>query len=221
MAATLAPEAKACTVKQCPGCGRTLPLAQFNQDRSNHSGRKSRCRDCYNAARRTPSHRASDNARQRRRRLRPSVAASLNAYNAEYRKRPEAVARERERDRNRANDPKRKAATNAQRSRYRARARNAEQDGHSAADLASSWDERGLYLCATCDAPVGYAPGSLHVEHGVPLSRGGAHTVGNLTPSCEPCNLSKGARTLADWRPDLWASALAACARTAARDAAA
>lgn len=40
----------------------------------------------------------------------------------------------------------------------------------------------------------------LTMEHVVPLSRGGAHTIGNVVPACGPCNYSKNARLLSEWR---------------------
>lgn len=39
-----------------------------------------------------------------------------------------------------------------------------------------------------------------HFDHVIPLARGGRHSIGNLLPACARCNLSKGARFLADWR---------------------
>jgi len=39
-----------------------------------------------------------------------------------------------------------------------------------------------------------------HIDHIVPLSKGGRHALGNLLPACAYCNLSKHARLLADWR---------------------
>lgn len=35
-----------------------------------------------------------------------------------------------------------------------------------------------------------------HIEHVIPLSRGGTHTLGNLVIACESCNLQKGAKDL-------------------------
>jgi 5-methylcytosine-specific restriction endonuclease McrA len=32
-----------------------------------------------------------------------------------------------------------------------------------------------------------------------PISRGGADRESNIVPACTACNLSKGAKTLADW----------------------
>lgn len=51
--------------------------------------------------------------------------------------------------------------------------------------------------CAYCG--VG---GPLHMDHVVPLSRGGSHTIGNVVPACPPCNLSKGGKFITEWR--LW-----------------
>jgi 5-methylcytosine-specific restriction endonuclease McrA len=41
---------------------------------------------------------------------------------------------------------------------------------------------------------------SEHVDHIVPLSRGGRHSIGNLTGACKACNLSKGARFITEWK---------------------
>lgn len=38
-----------------------------------------------------------------------------------------------------------------------------------------------------------------HVDHVVPLSRGGLHEIGNLVIACVPCNLSKGAKLVSEW----------------------
>lgn len=49
------------------------------------------------------------------------------------------------------------------------------------------------YLCAYC--------GDLaeHLDHVEPLSKGGADVEANIVPACAHCNLSKGAKTLAEW----------------------
>lgn len=40
----------------------------------------------------------------------------------------------------------------------------------------------------------------LTMDHVVPLSRGGAHTIGNVVPACGPCNFRKGRRLVSEWR---------------------
>lgn len=57
---------------------------------------------------------------------------------------------------------------------------------------------RYRHQCAYCDVPV-QRP---HMDHVVPLARGGRHTIGNVLPVCGPCNYSKNRKLLAEWR--LW-----------------
>lgn len=51
-----------------------------------------------------------------------------------------------------------------------------------------------LEPCLYCGAP------SEHIDHIVPLSRGGRHSIGNLTGACKSCNLSKGAKFITEWK---------------------
>lgn len=50
--------------------------------------------------------------------------------------------------------------------------------------------------CAYCGDVTGHV---WHLEHIIPLSRGGTNAIDNLCVSCSPCNLSKGARTPSEW----------------------
>jgi 5-methylcytosine-specific restriction endonuclease McrA len=50
------------------------------------------------------------------------------------------------------------------------------------------------HRCAYCGAG-----GDLHIEHVVPISRGGGHAIGNIVPACESCNYSKR-----DHQPETW-----------------
>jgi len=52
---------------------------------------------------------------------------------------------------------------------------------------------RWAYTCAYCPA---FAE---HMDHVMPLSKGGTDTESNMLPACASCNLSKGAKTLAEW----------------------
>ena len=50
------------------------------------------------------------------------------------------------------------------------------------------------YPCAYCGAP------SKHIDHIIPISRGGTHSIGNLVGACAPCNQSKGVRFITEWK---------------------
>ncbi len=38
------------------------------------------------------------------------------------------------------------------------------------------------------------------MDHVIPISRGGRHSIGNIVPACKRCNSSKRARTIMEWR---------------------
>jgi 5-methylcytosine-specific restriction endonuclease McrA len=48
--------------------------------------------------------------------------------------------------------------------------------------------------CAYCGAGC-----HLHIEHVVPISQGGTHTLGNIVPACQACNYSKRAKPVEEW----------------------
>lgn len=51
--------------------------------------------------------------------------------------------------------------------------------------------------CWWCGAKI--IEDNFHVDHLIPLSRGGAHDVRNIVVSCPTCNLSKGAKLPQEW----------------------
>jgi 5-methylcytosine-specific restriction endonuclease McrA len=72
--------------------------------------------------------------------------------------------------------------------------RRAEQYGvvhepYSRTEILARWGNK----CCYCNA------WAAHLDHVHPLSKGGADAVHNIVPACERCNLSKGAKTLAEW----------------------
>ena len=80
-------------------------------------------------------------------------------------------------------------------SRQRRRAREVGAEGSHA---SREWLELlGLYSwrCAYCDAS---AP--LHVDHAIPLFRGGTNYIENIRPACPPCNLRKHRLTEDEYR---------------------
>jgi len=60
--------------------------------------------------------------------------------------------------------------------------------------LRSAIMARWGYICAYGDENP-----AEHLDHVVPLSKGGGDVEHNMLPACAACNLSKGAKTLAQW----------------------
>lgn len=55
-------------------------------------------------------------------------------------------------------------------------------------------DNSTCYLCSTK-----LALAEIHLDHVIPLARGGSHTASNLRVACAKCNLAKGAMTLDEY----------------------
>lgn len=56
--------------------------------------------------------------------------------------------------------------------------------------------ERDSHCCRYC----GDETGPFHIDHVRPVIRGGTNALGNLAYACARCNLSKGGKTLEEWR---------------------
>lgn len=62
------------------------------------------------------------------------------------------------------------------------------------ATTVEKFDEPEKAPCYLCGGPPE------HLDHIVPLSRGGTHTPDNVAWACAPCNLSKGSKTLEEYQ---------------------
>lgn len=77
----------------------------------------------------------------------------------------------------------------------KARTRNA-PGSHTAADIARLFAEQSE-RCGYCAVSIA---NDYHVDHVIPLSRGGGNDPSNLCLACPRCNLSKGAKLLSELR---------------------
>jgi hypothetical protein len=64
-------------------------------------------------------------------------------------------------------------------------------------DLRVAIFQRDGYTCQYCRMAVA----DPECDHIMPISRGGSNHPSNLATTCKPCNRSKGAKTLSEWRP--------------------
>jgi len=64
-------------------------------------------------------------------------------------------------------------------------------------EILEYYDRRCAY-CFVSEAEVG----TLHMEHVMPIFRGGTNTPDNVVPACRSCNSSKGIKTLKEWLDD-------------------
>ena len=136
---------------------------------------------------------------------RAGYAANPDKYKAWRRANPERV-RDNHRAWRRANPEKRRAQLqryaekHPDKIRANARERNARKRNQSGVVLP--YVEAYLLglqrsRCAAPNCNAGLPP--FHLDHIIPLSRGGLHDNSNLQLLCPPCNLSKSAKAPEDW----------------------
>lgn len=174
--------------KPCLKCGVIKPLEAFCIRRSRKDGRYCYCRDCETV--RVTAYSAD-----------PARRAAKKAYDLARHGWVSETARARARQRYAANrdakvaqaaawqiaNPTRRAAIA---SAYKHRRRAIERAGISGPEQAR-WTLAQVKICHWCGIDCAER---FHIDHYMPLSKGGAHEITNLVIACPPCNMSKQAK---------------------------
>ena len=183
--------------KLCSLCNQTLSFDFFGKDKSTRSGLKSSCKTCRNKKAKDDYTERRDyyieyalinkdkRAENTRNWYNKNKARKLILERLRKEKNPEAT-RKRLRSHRQNNPEMYRNYSGKRRSLLLAskfyRVENA--------DLKKIMRNPCLY----CGEP------SEHLEHILPLQRGGLHKIGNLAAACKRCNLSKGSKTIMEWR---------------------
>jgi 5-methylcytosine-specific restriction endonuclease McrA len=180
--------------KRCTKCGETKPLSEFYR-KGGTKGLMAHCKVCHRAI--VSAKKASDPEKYKEI-ARRSAAKCREADPEKFRVRGRAylaanldAERARKRDAARryyATDLGRETALRNANKR-RALSRGTVHEPYSRTAIFAAYGN----TCAYCDAPAE------HLDHVIALSLGGADAAHNLLPACAPCNLGKGAKTLAEW----------------------
>lgn len=158
--------------KQCSKCGETKPKSNFHTDPRRVDGRYSWCKACFHAhvvSKRTPE---SEAARRARAYANPETRERLLAKHREWSKANPEKGREYAR-------------------RYQARMRAATVED---VDYGAILERDGM-VCHICGRDIAEL-GELHMDHVIPLARGGEHSMANVKPAHSTCNLRKHAKLL-------------------------
>lgn len=191
-------------LKRCPKCGELKPRTEFSRDTSKPDGRHSHCKACiheYCAANR-------EHRREYDRKYRAANAERAREYRAataerkrEYLRKYYAANREHmaEYKRTYRQTDAGKAARRA--GNHNRRARKLAAGGtFTAADLvairAAQTDKHGQLRCWICGKPI---KGTPHLDHFMPLDKGGPNSAGNLHYTHAKCNLEKAAKLPAEF----------------------
>lgn len=192
-------------MKRCTCCEQEKPTSEFGKCSKLPDGLNIYCRDCNraksqewraanrernNESQRNRYHADTEKSRtykreeaRRNREQRKAYAVKRRAENYDRVLEIERASRTRNKEKNRP-------AKNA-----RQQIRNRKVQG--ATHIIAAKDLRRLYSqpCAECGTMQ-----NLSIDHIIPLSRGGSHSVGNMMTLCRSCNASKNARTIMEWR---------------------
>ena len=174
-------------MKQCSKCLEHKALTDFYKKAGNKDGLASRCSTCCKKASATW------------RKNNPEKAKLVNANR--YKKNPEKYKLESTKwqkenpDKVRTKNSKWAKANKEKGASYTQSYRTRKRQNNSY-DISDKFFIN-LYksLCVYCGSSD-----SIQADHVIPVSRGGSQSIGNLVPACKPCNTSKGAKTITEWK---------------------
>lgn len=194
--------------KTCPRCQEKKPYSEFHKNAAQRDGYSPYCKPCKKATHKpseASQERARERARNRLRRLREADptfnAQSCSAYYYRHREKRQAKQRE-----YRANNPEKVREsnvkyrlTNYEAVRARENAKNARryaaEGTHTAADIL----EKLINQQRLCYWRKEALSEKYHVDHVIPLARGGSNWPDNIVISCAPCNQRKGCKMPDEW----------------------
>ena len=177
----------------CNKCGEEKPLTDYYFRSDNKAYRKD-CKDCFKQAKAEreskPGVKALRALKERERRAKDD--GTINAKIREYRKTEHSK-----------NVTKKWAKNNPDKIRnynrtQRARRKFALSSAESATTQeVKAWIDAQSPVCSYC--AIELSSDQIQLDHVIPLSKGGSHTIDNFAISCRSCNCSKGNKTLEEF----------------------
>lgn len=204
------------TEKKCFMCGEIKNVDQFYSSRHRKDGYTENCIKCRDILRRKKLEENPDLYKDRwsREKSKPGVLEKKRERSAEYRRLNKDKAHEKDRSAyikhknyyrayNKAwyKTEKGLALVKKNHAVRRSRAGDGKITAAQIRELEQeNRDKYGVLTCVYCLSPI---LGSYHLEHRVPLSRGGANTKENATIACPTCNVRKHTRTDEEFMAEL------------------
>lgn len=191
------------TLKRCTKCGEVKPLGMFSKNRRNRDGLQSECKSCNAKYHREHAEQISAKSRKWYLKNRDRVLERqsnnrdhIHEVAKAYRLRNRDELRARHSDWVRTENGRRRKVINE----HNRRARKQLSGGtYTSADIdlirKGQTDTRGNVRCWYCGKPMQL----WHIDHRIPLSRGGSNAPGNLCLACPECNTSKRDKTPSEW----------------------
>lgn len=178
-------------MKTCACCGETKPTGEFNRNRKTRDGRAYYCRPCAHLKAKESRERHPEAVKARHKKYARENAEQRREYFHQYYMGNRAELLAMSKVWHQENRHSSWAAN------YRVRCERLGLVPHveqfTQADLFARYGD----ACAYCGGPFE------ELDHYVPVSKGGSHTLDNVRPSCTKCNAAKK-----DSSPDAWVASL-------------
>jgi 5-methylcytosine-specific restriction endonuclease McrA len=189
-------------VKVCKGCGVGLPIESFSNNKREKDGLQRICKSCTSEYKKAYYLRNSLKVKQAVKQYRldnPEVVAERKKkyYEANTQAIVEKVSRWRK------DNPDKESLL-----RKKWRENHPEQIANYAAARRAKMKSNGVFMIsereikALYEQPCFYCGSKtqIQIDHVVPISRGGTHSLGNIVPACWKCNIAKSNKLLVEWK---------------------
>ena len=177
-------------LRKCSRCLEVKAEAEFSKHKKGSYGLNAQCKKCASEAA-SAWNKANRDRCNETARIRWAIDPEpKKAACARWRSENQEARREAMRAWKAANPERVRELSKMYNSRRRARMRD------SGVFSITARDERRLMdgPCYHCGAPAE------HIDHIIPVARGGSHGIGNLAPMCAPCNLQKNSKLYVEFR---------------------
>jgi len=161
--------------KQCSKCGEMKTLDKFYSHKYSSDGLLSWCRPCFYKKSRKYS--TGDIGREKQREAQERYRATDSHHMAQKKWRESSKGR-----------------TCMQVKQHRRRALKANSEAPLTIKEWRAIIKEYHNSCAYCGSF-----GRMEMDHIIPLSKGGSHSMGNVVPACRSCNMSKRDNNLVEW----------------------
>ena len=180
--------------KQCTQCKETKDVSCFHRRPKNLNGLRAECKSCVSENNRAYRAANAQSISQYRKKYwaanKDRLSANTDAKRTkEYFRAYCEVNKERLRESRKEYLRRNPGLAGFYSRRYRQRLNNVKFS-----ILPKEYRRLKYSLCFYCGEPA------TTVDHIIPVSKGGHHSVGNLVPACQPCNSSKGNKFLFNWK---------------------
>ncbi len=190
------------SIKRCPSCQLDKPLSEYWLRNKRTEIPYAYCRACAILKNSSYQENNKDKELNRKREYYQANKATLLQKKKEYYKSNKAkILEKREQYRNENYEiifqaQRDYVEANRELTRFRARARKARKRANGIYQIGIQEElklrAKPCFYCGSLE--------EIQLDHVVPVSRGGVHSIGNLVPACRPCNSSKNKWFITEWK---------------------